>query len=214
MIQRRSMAEIPATQVSEAVRRVALTCVQDSIATKQALLDDPNYLSVVAEIGCILADAIRQGGKVFFFGNGGSAADAQHLAAEFTGRFLIERRPLPGLALTVNTSSLTAIGNDYSFDLVFARQIEALGRPGDVAIGISTSGNSPNVLRAIEAARKLEMVSVGLTGRGGKLASVAEHCIRIPSDSTPRIQEAHILTGHILCEIVDSQLFGSGEQNR
>jgi D-sedoheptulose 7-phosphate isomerase len=208
------MAKLSATQVSEAMRGVVSTCVRDSIATKQTLLEDPNYLSLVAEIGCVLADAIRQGGKVFFFGNGGSAADAQHLAAEFTGRFLIERRPLPGLALTVNTSSLTAIGNDYSFDLVFARQIEALGKPGDVAIGISTSGNSPNVLRAIEVARKLQMATVGLTGRGGKLASAAEYCIRIPSDSTPRIQEAHILTGHILCEIVDCQLFGSGEQNR
>jgi D-sedoheptulose 7-phosphate isomerase len=109
---------------------------------------------------------------------------------------------------------LTAIGNDYSFDLVFARQIEALGRAGDVAVGISTSGNSPNVLRAIEVARKLKMLTVGLSGRGGKLVSVAEHCIRIPSDSTPRIQEAHILTGHILCEIVDRQLFGSGGHNR
>jgi len=208
------MANISVTQPSEATRRVAETCVRDSIATKQALLGDPSYLSTVAEIGCVLADAIRQGGKVFFFGNGGSAADAQHLAAEFTGRFLIERRPLPGLALTVNTSSLTAIGNDYSFELVFARQIEALGRAGDVAIGITTSGNSPNVLRAIEAARKLQMLTVGLTGRGGKLAGAAAYCIRIPSDSTPRIQEAHILTGHILCEIVDRELFGSGEQNR
>lgn len=214
MIQRRSMAEISATQVSEATRRLAMTCVRDSIATKQALLDDPNYLSVVAEIGSVLAQAIRQGGKVLFFGNGGSAADAQHLAAEFTGRFLIERRPLAGLALTVNTSSLTAIANDYSFDQVFARQIEALGRPGDVAVGISTSGNSPNVLRAIEVARELQLITVGLTGRGGKLGGAAEYCVRIPSDSTPRIQEAHILTGHILCEIVDRQLFGSGEQNR
>ena len=213
MIQRRSMAAISASHVSEA-RRVAQASVRDSLAVKQTLLEDQDYLSVVSEVGCALAHAIQQGGKVLFFGNGGSAADAQHLAAEFTGRFLIERRPLAGLALTVNTSSLTAIGNDYSFDLVFARQIEALGKPGDVAIGISTSGNSQNVLRAVEAARKLQMVTVGLTGRGGKLASAAEYCIRIPSDSTPRIQEAHILTGHILCEIVDRQLFGSGEQNR
>lgn len=213
MIQRRSMAAISASHVSEA-RRVAQASVRDSLAVKQTLLEDQDYLSVVSEVGCALAHAIQQGGKVLFFGNGGSAADAQHLAAEFTGRFLIERRPLAGLALTVNTSSLTAIGNDYSFDLVFARQIEALGKPGDVAIGISTSGNSQNVLRAVETARKLQMVTVGLTGRGGKLASAAEYCIRIPSDSTPRIQEAHILTGHILCEIVDRQLFGSGEQNR
>lgn len=207
------MANFSAPQVSAAIRRVVLTCVRDSIAAKQALLEDENYLSVVAEIGCVLAHAIRQGGKILFFGNGGSAADAQHLAAEFTGRFLIERRPLAGLALTVNSSSLTGIGNDYSFELVFARQIEALGRPGDVAVGISTSGNSPNVLRAIEVARKLQMATVGLTGRGGKLGSVAEYCVRIPSDSTPRIQEAHILTGHILCEIVDQELFGSVEPN-
>ena len=208
------MPHIPTSQVSEVARRLAATAVQDSIAVKQTLLEDQDYLSVVSEVGCALADAIQQGGKVLFFGNGGSAADAQHLAAEFTGRFLIERRPLAGLALTVNTSSLTAIGNDYSFDQVFARQVEALGKPGDIAIGISTSGNSPNVLRAIEVARKLRMMTVGLSGRGGKLASAAEHCIRIPSDSTPRIQEAHILTGHILCEIVDRQLFGPGEQNR
>jgi D-sedoheptulose 7-phosphate isomerase len=208
------MPDISSSQVSEAARRLAVTCVRDSIVVKQSLLEDQDYLSVVSDVGCALACTIQQGGKVFFFGNGGSAADAQHLAAEFTGRFLMERRPLPGLALTVNTSSLTAIGNDYSFDLVFARQIEALGRPGDVAIGISTSGNSANVLRAIEAARKLQMTTVGLTGRGGKLGGAAEYCIRIPSDSTPRIQEAHILTGHILCEIVDRQLFGSGEQNR
>jgi D-sedoheptulose 7-phosphate isomerase len=207
------MAVISASQVSEA-RQIAQASVRDSLVVKQTLLEDQDYLSVVSEVGCALADAIQQGGKVLFFGNGGSAADAQHLAAEFTGRFLIERRPLAGLALTVNTSSLTAIGNDYSFDLVFARQIEALGRAGDVAVGISTSGNSPNVLRAIEVARKLKMLTVGLRGRGGKLGSVAEHCIRIPSDSTPRIQEAHILTGHILCEIVDRQLFGSGDKNR
>jgi D-sedoheptulose 7-phosphate isomerase len=207
------MAVISASQVSEA-RQIAQASVRDSLAVKQSLLEDQDYLSVVSDVGCALAGAIQQGGKVFFFGNGGSAADAQHLAAEFTGRFLIDRRPLAGLALTVNTSSLTAIGNDYSFDLVFARQIEALGRAGDVAVGISTSGNSPNVLRAIEVARKLKMLTVGLSGRGGKLVSVAEHCIRIPSDSTPRIQEAHILTGHILCEIVDRQLFGSGEHNR
>jgi len=213
MIQRRGMADISASQASDA-RQVALTSLRDNMALKQSLFQDQDYLSMVSAVGCALADAIQRGGKVLFFGNGGSAADAQHLAAEFTGRFLIERRPLAGLALTVNTSSLTAIGNDYSFELVFARQIEALGKPGDVAIGISTSGNSPNVLRAIEVARKLQMVTVGLTGRSGKLSSAAEYCIRIPSDSTPRIQEAHILTGHILCEIVDRQLFGSGEQNR
>ena len=210
MIQtKNSMADLPATEVGTAARLAVLTSLQNSIAVKQALLRDEGYLSSVADAGRAMVDALRRGGKILFFGNGGSAADAQHLAAELTGRFLKERRPLPGLALTVNTSSLTAIGNDYSFDLVFARQVEALGRPVDVAVGISTSGNSENVLRAIEAARTINMATIGLTGRGGKLADAAEYGIRIPSDCTPRIQEAHILTGYILCEIVEQQLFGA-----
>jgi len=201
------MADPCPSEVVLAARRAVLARVQDSIAVKQVLLNDQAYLSAVADAGCALSDLLLQGGKVLFFGNGGSAADAQHLAAELTGRFLMERRPLAGLSLTVNTSSLTAIGNDYSFDMVFARQIQAFGKPGDVAVGISTSGNSANVLRAMEAARTVGMVTIGLTGRGGKLVDVADYCIRIPSDCTPRIQEAHILTGHILCEIVEQHLF-------
>jgi D-sedoheptulose 7-phosphate isomerase len=155
-----------------------------------------------------MAEALASGRKVIFFGNGGSAADAQHLAAELTGRYMMERRGLAGLALTANTSALTAISNDYSFEMVFARQIDALGCPGDVAIGISTSGKSANVVRALEVARANGLMTAALTGKaGGRLAAAVDHCIRIPSDCTPRIQEAHILSGHILCEIVEHELF-------
>ncbi|HUB01922.1 MAG TPA: D-sedoheptulose 7-phosphate isomerase, partial [Terriglobales bacterium] len=150
------------------------------------------------------------GNKILFFGNGGSAADAQHLAAELSGRFLKERRSLPGLALTTNTSVLTAIGNDYSFDEVFARQVRGIGSGGDIAFAITTSGNSPNVLRAVEAAREKGLVTIGLTGgTGEKLRKAVEMCICIPSDETPRIQEGHILTGHILCELIEEALFGA-----
>lgn len=146
---------------------------------------------------------------MFFCGNGGSAADAQHLAAELTGRFLKERSSLAGIALTTNTSAITAIANDYSYEEVFSRQLEGCGRAGDVLVGISTSGNSGNVVRALEAARSRKLVTVGLTGkRGGKVADAAEYCIRIPSDETPRIQEAHILSGHILADIIETELFG------
>jgi D-sedoheptulose 7-phosphate isomerase len=148
--------------------------------------------------------ALRGGCKVLFFGNGGSAADAQHLAAEFTGRYLKERRALPALALHANSSAVTAIGNDYGFDLVFARQIEALGKDGDVAVGISTSGNSSNVLRALEVAKSKSIYTVALTGAsGGRMKDVADCTICIPSQETPRIQECHILTGHIICEIAE-----------
>ena len=149
------------------------------------------------------------GEQDLFFGNGGSAADAQHLAAELSGRFLRERPSLSGWALTTNSSALTAIGNDYSFDEVFSRQLAGLGSHGDIAFAISTSGNSPNVLKALGLARDNSLVSIGLTGgSGGKLRELVDHCICIPSDQTPRIQEAHILTGHILCELIDEELFG------
>jgi len=183
--------------------------IQASISVKQLLLQDEPYLASVAEVGLIMIESLRQGGQIFFCGNGGSAADAQHLAAELTGRFLKERPGLSGFALTTNTSTLTAIANDYSYEEVFSRQIEGLARAGDVLLGISTSGNSGNVLRAMEVARRMKVSTVALTGKsGGKLAVAAEHCIRIPSDETPRIQEAHILTGHILAEFVERELFG------
>jgi len=183
--------------------------IEDSIAVKQRLLRDEDCLTMLSNVGMLMVDALQKGHKFFFMGNGGSAADAQHLTAEFTGRYLRERTPLPAIALTVNTSSLTAIGNDYSFDMVFARQLQALGAEGDVAFGLSTSGNSGNVLRAMEAAKAKRMITVGLTGEsGGLLRECVDYCICAPSRETPRIQEAHILIGHLLCEIVEDELFG------
>jgi D-sedoheptulose 7-phosphate isomerase len=187
--------------------RVA-SSIEASIAVKQRLLGTDEILSAVASVTEVLVDAFEQGNKVFLFGNGGSAADAQHIAAEFVGRFAFDRDPLPALALSVNTSCLTAIGNDYGFDQVFARQIEALARPGDVAIGISTSGNSSNVLGALSTSRKMGLHTIALTGcTGGKLKNVVDYCISVPSTDTPRIQECHILIGHILSELVEQAIF-------
>lgn len=189
----------------------------DNIATIQALIDASiavkqelkKQAPLLASIAGRIVQAFADGNKVILFGNGGSAADAQHLAAEFVGRFLVERRPLPALALNVNGSCLTAIGNDYGYDLVFARQLEALGKKGDVVIGISTSGSSPSVIEAIKTARNLGMVTIGLTGRsGGQLKNAAEICVCVPSSDTPRIQESHILVGHVVCALVDEAMFG------
>jgi D-sedoheptulose 7-phosphate isomerase len=183
--------------------------IQDSIRVKQALLDDKHLLSQIADVVNEFISALTGGHKILLFGNGGSAADSQHIAAEFVGRFQMERLPLPALALTVNTSALTGIGNDYAFENVFSRQIEALGSAGDVAVGISTSGKSPNVLRGLAAARAKGIVTVGMTGRfGSKLQEVARYCLCVPSDETPRIQECHILIGHIISQITESEMFG------
>ena len=182
--------------------------IEDSIAVKKRLLDDESLIATVSKVVEILIDAFRAGNKLILFGNGGSAADAQHVAAEFVGRFAFDRPPLPALALSVNTSCVTAIGNDYGFDLVFSRQIEALARRGDVAIGISTSGKSPNVIQGVAAAKKMGLHTVGLTGsNGGALAEAADFCICAPSNETPRIQECHILIGHIISELVESTIF-------
>lgn len=157
------------------------------------------------------AGALGAGGKVLIFGNGGSAADSQHIAAELVGRFSKERRALPAIALTVNTSNLTAISNDYSYEDVFARQVEALGRPGDVAVGISTSGNSPNVVKALERAKAIGLSTEAWTGqRGGKCAQMAGIAFKAPSNDTPRIQELHITVGHVVCDLVEQALFGDG----
>jgi D-sedoheptulose 7-phosphate isomerase len=162
--------------------------------------------AILEVIDAVVA-ALARGSTVFFFGNGGSAADSQHLAAELVGRFTLERRPLPALALTTDTSILTSIGNDYGFDQIFLRQIQGLGRAGDVAIGLSTSGNSPNVLKAIDAARAGGMVTVALTGQGGgRLADHVDFCLRVPSTDTARIQESHITIGHLICQGVDEAL--------
>ncbi|MGD8922159.1 MAG: D-sedoheptulose 7-phosphate isomerase [Candidatus Zixiibacteriota bacterium] len=151
-----------------------------------------------------LTDALDRGNTIFLCGNGGSAADAQHLAAEFTGRFLRDRRPLPAVALTTDTSALTAIGNDFGFDAIFERQVRALAKPGDVLIGISTSGNSKNVIEALKTAREIGCVTVALLGGdGGAMKANAEHVILVPSNETPRVQEVQIIIGHILCDLVD-----------
>ena len=182
--------------------------IQASIAVKESLVRSEEVVSTIARVSELLIEGFRRRNKVILFGNGGSAADAQHIAAEFVGRFAFNRAALPALALNVNTSCITAIGNDYGFDLVFSRQIEALGHAGDVAIGISTSGNSPNVLQGISVSRKMGLHTIALCGRsGGKLKSAADYCLCVPSDETPRIQECHILIGHIISELVERAIF-------
>jgi len=166
-----------------------------------------NLNNVVNHAGGVASKCLINGGKILFCGNGGSAADSQHLAAELTGRFIYDRRPLAAVALSTDTSALTCIGNDYSFDEIFARQVAGLGRAGDVLIGISTSGNSRNVIRAVEEAKKLGMLTIGLLGRdGGQLLSLCDHSIVVPSDVTARIQECHILIGHTLCGLIENEL--------
>jgi len=180
--------------------------IEESMATKKRVLaSDPGVLGRIAEI---VVAALCRGNKILFFGNGGSAADAQHLAAELIGRYRRERAALPAMALTTDTSILTALANDYSFDIVFARQIQAFGRKGDVAIGISTSGNSANVLRAMETAKAMGLHTIALTGEGGgKLAGLVDVCFRVPSSSVSHIQETHITVGHALCDVVERELF-------
>lgn len=182
--------------------------IEASIAAKQNILRDAALVSMVAEVSRVIVGVLSQGNKILLCGNGGSAADAQHIAAEFVGRFAFDRPALPALALSVNPSCVTAIGNDYGFDLVFSRQVEALGRKGDVTIGISTSGNSANVLLGMSASRKLGLYTMALTGcSGGKLKDAVDYCLCAPSNETPRIQECHILMGHIICELVERTIF-------
>lgn len=179
--------------------------IRESIQTKEALASQT--CGRIAEAASLIVTRIRAGNKLILFGNGGSASDAQHIAAEFVGRYRAERRALPAIALTANSSAVTAIGNDYGFDDLFARQIPAFAKPGDVAIAISTSGNSANVVRGVEAAKRIGVLTVALTGAcGGKLRELADVCVSVPSESTPRIQEAHILIGHILSGIVEDSI--------
>ncbi len=182
--------------------------IQASIDVKQQLLQDEELLAVIANVSRIITDAFRQGRRVYFCGNGGSAADAQHLAAEFSGRFYIDRKALPAEALHCNTSYLTAVGNDYGYELVYARIISGIGQAGDVLIGLSTSGNSANIIKAFEVAREKGIITVGLTGiTGGQMKPLSDHLVNIPSADTPRIQESHILAGHIICQLVEEQYF-------
>ena len=181
---------------------------REAIALKEQLLQDTQLQDQILRIADLLIHTFQQKGKVLFCGNGGSAADAQHLAAEFSGRYYFDRAPLPSEALHVNTSYLTAVANDYSYEEVYARLIRAMGNPGDVLIGLSTSGNSANVVKAFVEARSLGMVTVGFTGAGGGLMKAqSDYLIEIPSGNTPRIQECHMLIGHSICEIVEAVLF-------
>jgi D-sedoheptulose 7-phosphate isomerase len=181
--------------------------IEASINVKNLLLQ--RCVHEILETGLELARSIRAGGKILFCGNGGSAADAQHLAAELVGHLRRERRPLAGLALTTDTSILTAVGNDYAFKDIFVRQVQALGLPGDVLVGISTSGNSENVLAAAQAAQKQGLSTIGLLGKdGGKIAPAVDHKVLVPAKDTQRIQECHILVGHIWMEIIEQELFG------
>jgi D-sedoheptulose 7-phosphate isomerase len=182
--------------------------IAESIRVKNEILNNADMLAACEEIAAKIADAFRQDKKVLFCGNGGSAADAQHLAAEFSGRFYFDRPPLDAEALHVNTSYLTAVGNDYSYDEVFSRVTKAKGRAGDFMIGLSTSGNSKNVVRAFEVAKERGMIVVALTGAGGgKMKDYADYLLAVPSSDTPRIQESHIMLGHIICELVEAELF-------
>jgi D-sedoheptulose 7-phosphate isomerase len=182
--------------------------IEDSIRVKQTVLADKQLLKQINDVIGAFVTALSSGHKLLLFGNGGSAADAQHIAAEFVGRFQMERTPLPALALTVNTSALTGIGNDYDYVNVFSRQVEALGQAGDVAVGITTSGKSPNVINGLAAAKAKGLVTVGLTGKfGDMLREVSTHCLCVPSDQTPRIQESHILIGHIVSQVTELEMF-------
>ncbi len=188
--------------------------IQASIAVKQTLLQDQALLQTLETAARACVDTYREGGKVLLCGNGGSAADAQHIAAELSGRFYRDRAPLYAEALHVNTSYLTAVANDYGYEESFARMVLAAGRAGDVLIAITTSGNSPNVARAAETAKQVGMTVIGMTGTGGgKLASKADYLLAAPSADTPRIQECHILMGHILCELIEDEVFPLQSRN-
>ncbi|MCF8235202.1 MAG: D-sedoheptulose 7-phosphate isomerase [Bacteroidales bacterium] len=182
--------------------------IKESIALKEKILKDKVLLQTVSDVAEACVDTLCADGKVLFCGNGGSAADAQHLAAELSGRFYYDRDPLFAEALHVNTSYLTAVANDYSYDEIFSRLVKAKGRKGDVLIGLSTSGNSGNILRAFDEAEKIGMINVAFTGEtGGKMKKMVDFLINVPSKDTPRIQEAHITIGHIICELIESKLF-------
>lgn len=183
------------------------TIIQDSISVKQALLASTEQLEAINVVAELCVAAYKSGRKILLAGNGGSAGDAQHIAAELVARFEIDRPGLPAIALTTDTSMITAIGNDYGYDCVFSRQLEANAVKGDVFIGISTSGNSKNIVAAMESAKKMGVISVGLCGAGGQIKGLADYSISVPSTCTARIQESHILVGHILCGVIEQSMF-------
>jgi len=182
--------------------------IKASIDTKQSVLQNEGLLKTIDTSVDVIVNAFRNGKRVYFCGNGGSAADAQHLAAEFSGRFYTDRKALPAEALHCNTSYLTAVGNDYGFEEIYSRLIDGIGEQDDVLVGLSTSGNSPNILKAFKTAKKKEMITIGFTGKsGGEMRQLCDHLINIPSTDTPRIQESHIMVGHIICQLVEETYF-------
>ena len=190
--------------LSESIREQ----MRETARNLDAMIGDEGLLGTIEAVASACVTALRGGGKILFAGNGGSAADSQHLAGEIVSRFAYDRPGLPAFALTTDSSVLTAIGNDYGYEQLFARQVEAVGNQGDALIAISTSGRSPNILSALRAARRKGLVTVGLTGQGGGgMAELCDHCLRVPSELTPRIQEGHILIGHIICSLIEEQMF-------
>jgi D-sedoheptulose 7-phosphate isomerase len=182
--------------------------IAESVSVKNKVLGDEKLLATIEKITTVVVDALKKGKRIYFCGNGGSAADAQHLAAEFSGRFYTDRDALPAEALHCNTSYLTAVANDYSYDVVYARLIKGIAHEGDVLIGLSTSGNSKNIVKAFEVAGEKKVVTVGFTGdTGGKMKDISDYLINVPSKDTPRIQESHILIGHIICQLVEEKYF-------
>jgi D-sedoheptulose 7-phosphate isomerase len=182
--------------------------IQASIDVKHKLLAEPFILTTIENVVDEIIESLNNGGKILFCGNGGSAADAQHIAAELSGRFYTDRKPLYAEALHVNSSYITAVANDYSYDVVYSRMIEGCGRKGDVLVGISTSGNSKNVIEALKKANEIGMITMGMTGdSGGKMKELCKYLLNVPSNDTPRIQESHILLGHIICQLVEEKMF-------
>jgi D-sedoheptulose 7-phosphate isomerase len=185
--------------------------VKKSIDVKQKLLDSQELMDLIQEVALKCVEVYKNGNKTLIAGNGGSAADAQHIAGEFVSRFYFDRPGLASIALTTDTSIITAIGNDYGYEKLFSRQVQANGVKGDIFIGISTSGNSANVIEALKECKEKGIITVGLTGeKGGKMSEMCDYCIRVPSNETPRVQEAHILIGHIICAVVEEAIFGKG----
>jgi len=184
--------------------------ISESVAVKNKLLANDALIKTIEDVSMLMVKALKQGKRIYFCGNGGSAADAQHLAAELSGRFYIDREALPAEALHCNTSYLTAVANDYGYELVFARLVKGITHAGDILVGLSTSGNSGNILKAFEIAREKGVITIGFTGEsGGKMKSISDYLINVPSQDTPRIQESHILVGHIICQLVEEGYFSS-----
>ncbi len=182
--------------------------ISESAEVKKKVLGDERLVSTIEEATRLIVNALRKGNRIYFCGNGGSAADAQHLAAEFSGRFYIDRDALPAEALHCNTSYLTAVANDYSYDMIYSRLVKGIANKGDVLIGLTTSGNSANIVKAFETARDKEVITIGMTGdSGGKLRELSDYLLNVPSKDTPRIQESHIMIGHIICQLVEEQYF-------